>query len=159
MNDKEQLYNLIKETFLLLDDGDRRFFSRFDISVSRYYALHHIGEEPGISFSQLSDCMVCDKSNVTRIIKGLESIGYVVRQPHEKDGRALRLYLTDGGAAVLSQIAIAHKQYNEARLDCMNEIEHDNLIEGLSRLNEHMKQELYGLAENPQLVHQSHFAG
>ena len=53
MNDKEQLYNLIKETFLLLDDGDRRFFNRFDISVSRYYALHHIGEEPGISFSQL----------------------------------------------------------------------------------------------------------
>lgn len=147
MNDKELLYNLIKETFLLLDDGDRRFFNRFDLTVSRYYALYHIGEEPGISFSQLSDCMVCDKSNVTRIIKGLESAGYVARQPHETDGRTLRLYLTDEGTAVLDQVAIAHKRYIETRFDCINEIEQDNLIQGLSRLNEHMKQDLYGLVE------------
>ncbi|MCA9962476.1 MAG: MarR family transcriptional regulator [Chloroflexota bacterium] len=147
MSDKELLYNLIKETFLLLDDGDRRFFNHFDLTVSRYYALYHIGEEPGISFSQLSDCMVCDKSNVTRIIKGLESVGYVVRQPHETDGRTLRLYLTDEGTAVLNQIAIAHKSYIEARLNFIDEIEQDNLIEGLSRLNEHMKHDLYGLVE------------
>lgn len=148
MNDKELLYNLIKETFLLLDDGDRRFFNRFDITVSRYYALYHIGEEPGISFSQLSDCMVCDKSNVTRIIKGLESAGHVVRQPHETDGRTLRLYLTDSGTAVLNQVSLAHKQYNETRLECIDEIEQGNLIQGLTRLNEYMKQGLYTLAEN-----------
>lgn len=142
MCDKELLYNLIKETFLLLDDGDRRFFRRFDLTVSRYYALHHIGEDPGISFSLLSDRMVCDKSNVTRIIKGLEDAGYVTRQPHETDGRTLRLYLTDAGTAVYQQVARAHQQYNETRLSCLHEIEHETLVEGLTRLNEHMRAEL-----------------
>ncbi len=142
MCDKELLYNLIKETFLLLDDGDRQFFRRFDLTVSRYYALHHIGAIPGISFSQLSDRMVCDKSNVTRIIKGLEEAGYVTRQPHETDGRALRLYLTDQGTAMYHQVALAHKRYNQARLDCLHDIEHETLVEGLTRLNEHMRAEL-----------------
>lgn len=144
MSDKELLYNLIKETFLLLDDGDRRFFRRFDLTVSRYYALYHIGQEPGISFSQLSERMVCDKSNVTRIIKGLELSGFVARQPHEKDGRTLRLYLTDAGTAVYHQTAIAHKTYNQTRLSCLSDLQHDNLLDGLTRLNEHMRADLLG---------------
>ncbi|MCA9936339.1 MAG: MarR family transcriptional regulator [Ardenticatenaceae bacterium] len=142
MCDKELLYNLIKETFLLIDDGDRRFFYQFDLTVSRYYALYHIAENPGISFSQLSDRMVCDKSNVTRIIKGLEASGYVTRQPHETDGRTLRLYLTEEGTAVQQQAALAHKIYNDARLRCITDLQHDNLVEGLTRLNEHIRTEL-----------------
>ncbi len=142
MCDKELLYNLIKETFLLLDDGDRRFFRKFDLTVSRYYALYHIGGNPGISFSQLSDRMVCDKSNVTRIVKGLEAAGYVTREPHETDGRTLRLYLTEEGTAVYQQAAIAHKSYNEDRLSCLNNIQHENLIDGLARLNEYMRTDL-----------------
>ena len=35
MDEKEQLYNLLKETFLLLDNGDRRFFDRFDLDFGR----------------------------------------------------------------------------------------------------------------------------
>ncbi len=142
MCDKELLYNLIKETFILLDDGDRRFFRKFDLTVSRYYALYHIGETPGISFSQLSERMVCDKSNVTRIIKGLEASGFVARQPHETDGRTLRLYLTDEGTAVYHQVALAHQAYNESRLNCINEIQHESLVDGLARLNEYMRADL-----------------
>jgi len=142
MCDKELLYNLIKETFLLIDDGDRRFFRRFDLTVSRYYALLHIGGDPGISFSQLSERMVCDKSNVTRIIKGLESSGYVTRQPHETDGRTLRLYLTEEGTAVYQQATRAHKTYNDTRLHCITDLQHDNLVDGLTRLNEYMRADL-----------------
>lgn len=142
MGEQELLYNLIKETFFLLDDGDRRFFRRFDLTVSRYYALYHIGENPGISFSQLSERMVCDKSNVTRIIKGLEEASYVARLPHETDGRTLRLYLTGEGTAVRQRVAAAHKIYNESRLSCLDAIQHEGLVKGLLRLNEFMRQEL-----------------
>ncbi|HEX6384723.1 MAG TPA: hypothetical protein VF177_08645 [Anaerolineae bacterium] len=66
--EKEWLYNLLKETFLLLDDGARRLFSRFDLTTPRFYALFHIGQEPGISSSHLSERLLCDKSNVTHIV-------------------------------------------------------------------------------------------
>jgi DNA-binding MarR family transcriptional regulator len=142
MGAQELLYNLIKETFFLLDDGDRRFFRKFDLTVSRYYALYHIGKQPGISFSQLSEHMVCDKSNVTRIIKGLEEANYVARLPHETDGRTLRLYLTEEGTAVRQKVTLAHKSYNENRLNCLNAIQHEGLVAGLARLNEYMRAEL-----------------
>lgn len=142
MSDRETLYNLLKKTFILLDDGDRRLFGRFDLSPTRYYALLHIMEKPGLSSSELSDRLLCDKSNVTRIVKGLENTGYLVRQPHETDGRTLRLYLTEKGASVCTEISAAHETYNEHRLSCISEISQGNLLENLTLLNESLQDEL-----------------
>ncbi|MCA9927918.1 MAG: MarR family transcriptional regulator, partial [Anaerolineales bacterium] len=93
MNEKEMLYNLLKEIFILLDDGDRRLFGQYKLTPPRFYALTHINEEPGLSSSKLSDRLLCDKSNVTRIVKGLEAEGHIIRKQHETDGRTKQLYL------------------------------------------------------------------
>lgn len=137
--EKERLYNLLKETFLLLDDGDRRLFGRFDLTASRFYALLHIGEKPGISSSHLSERMLCDKSNVTRIVKGLEAEGYVARRPHESDGRSWRLYLTEKGTAVCGEVRSAHQAYNAARLSGIDEIERGSLADNLAQLNQSLQ--------------------
>ncbi len=136
------LYNLLKQTFILLDDGDRRLFGQYDLSPTRYYALLHISEKPGLSSSELSDRLLCDKSNVTRIVKGLENTGHIVRKPHETDGRTLRLYLTEQGKAVCAEISAAHQTYNEHRLSCINEISQGDLLENLSLLNDSLQEEL-----------------
>jgi MarR family transcriptional regulator, organic hydroperoxide resistance regulator len=142
MSERETLYNLLKQTFILLDDGDRRLFGRYNLSPTRYYALLHISETPGLSSSELSDRLLCDKSNVTRIVKGLENTGYIVRKPHETDGRTLRLYLTAQGKEVCADISLAHQAYNELRLNCINEISQGNLLENLSLLNDSLQNEL-----------------
>jgi len=136
------LYNLLKQTFILLDDGDRRLFGQYNLSPTRYYALLHISEKPGLSSSELSDRLLCDKSNVTRIVKGLENTGYILRKPHETDGRTLRLYLTEQGKTICTEIAAAHQQYNELRLSCISEISQGSLLENLSLLNESLQEEL-----------------
>ncbi len=140
MNERERIYNLLKETFLLLDDGDRRFFSQFGLTVSRFYALFHLREEPGMSVKNLSSRMLCDKSNATRIVKGLEELGFVTRQPHETDGRAWRIYLTEPGDAICQKVAVAHKTYNDSRLDFLNQIEEHTFAIGLEKLNRHLVQ-------------------
>ncbi len=142
MGDQEKLYNLLKEAFLLLDFGDRQLFTHYNLTAPRFYALFHINQEPGILSSQLSSRMFCDKSNATRIIKGLEAEGYVERIPHETDGRSLRLYLTEEGTAVCQQVIAAHQAYNQTRLDCISEIEQGNLIQGLSLLNQRLQESL-----------------
>ncbi|WP_420629381.1 MarR family winged helix-turn-helix transcriptional regulator [Candidatus Leptofilum sp.] len=142
MSDRELLYNLLKQTFILLDDGDRQLFGQFDLSPTRYYSLLHIAEKPGLSSSELSDRLLCDKSNVTRIVKGLENTGYIVRKPHESDGRTLRLYLTEKGQSVCTKISAAHQTYNDLRLSCLNEISQGNLLENLSLLNDSLQEEL-----------------
>lgn len=142
MNEREALYNMLKQTFILLDDGDRRLFSRFNLTAPRYYALLHVSEKPGLSSSELSDRLLCDKSNVTRIVKGLEGSGYLIRKPHETDGRTLRLYLTELGKEICSSVSMAHQNYNELRLSCINELSQGNLLENLSLLNESLQNEL-----------------
>lgn len=132
---QEKLYFLLKESFLLLDFGDRQLFSQFDLTAPRYYALVHLSEAPGISLKQLSDKMFCDKSNATRIVKGLEMDGYVQRSPHESDGRTYRLYLTSAGENIRATVAIAHQQFNENRLSILNTTQQGNLIEMLTALN------------------------
>ena len=142
MNDKEALYNLLKETFILLDDGDRRLFNQYNLSPPRFYVLHHVYEEPGISSSDLSQKLLCDKSNVTRIVKGLESIGYLEKQPHESDGRAHRIYLTGAGESLYNEVNTAHKVYNSSRLDCLNNSGNENLMQNLTTLNQALQTSL-----------------
>ena len=136
MNEKEMLYNLLKETFILLDDGDRRLFGDYKLTPPRFYALTHINEEPGLSSSKLSDRLLCDKSNVTRIVKGLETEGLIIRRQHETDGRALRLYLTESGKEALAKVQQAHQTFNNQRLDCLDNLSQGSLLQNLTKLNE-----------------------
>ena len=142
MDKIDKLYNLIKETFFLLDDGDRHLFNEYNLSPSRFYAMVHINDEPGISSSGLSDRLLCDKSNVTRIVRGLEKQGFIERRRHETDGRTLRLYLTDQGQETCNQIQIALKTYNENRLNGIEEIAQDKLLENLGMLNSALQADL-----------------
>lgn len=144
MSDVEHLYNLLKETFFLLDDGDRRLFGQFDLSAPRFYALSHIAAEPGLSLSQLSNYMFCDKSNITRIIRGLERDGYLERRPHETDGRSLRLFLTEKGTAVYQTVDSAHKAYNQERFQQLDCPQQQNLEAHLASLNDYLRTILHG---------------
>jgi DNA-binding MarR family transcriptional regulator len=142
MSDSLRLYNLLKETFILLDFGDRRLFEQFDLSIPRTYALYHIAHTPGISPSQLSERMFCDKSNITRLVQGLESEGLVTRQPHAHDGRAICLHLTPAGAALSARVGAAHEQAVEARLAGITPPSTEHLIQTLTRLNQALGQGL-----------------
>jgi DNA-binding MarR family transcriptional regulator len=138
----EQLYNILKETFFLLDDGDRHLLNEYNISPSRFFAMVHINEEPGISSSELSDRLLCDKSNVTRIVRGLENQGFIRREPHETDGRTLCLYLTEQGLETCNHIQIELKLYNENRLNNLDSVVQDNLLQTLQNLNRALQADL-----------------
>jgi DNA-binding MarR family transcriptional regulator len=135
MTDRVHLYDLIKESFLLLDFGDRLFLGKFALTVPRYYALTHIAKEPGLSPSLLSRYMFCDKSNITRLVQGLQADGLIERRPHENDGRAQRLFLTADGAKLHAQASAAHRDYVDSRLRALENCTADQVTEVLAFLN------------------------
>lgn len=116
MSEPTVLYNTLKEIFFFLDDGDRRFFKVYNLSVPRYFALKHIVEHPGISPTQLSEKMITDKSNITRLTRGMEAEGLIEKHPHETDGRTLRLFPTQYGKALYERASNGHRDFNETRL-------------------------------------------
>ena len=144
MTSRGHLYNLIKESFLLLDFGDRGLFVQFGLSISRYYALHHIAADPGLSPSRLSQLMFCDKSNITRLLQGLEGDGYIERHQHEQDGRIQRLYLTETGHHLHSQACAAHICSIERRFAVLPEPTTAQLAATLTDLNRALADTLSG---------------
>lgn len=142
MIESVHLYDLIKESFLLLDFGDRLFLEKFDLTVPRYYALSHIANEPGLSPSLLSRTMFCDKSNITRLVHGLMNDGLVERRPHEKDGRAQRLFLTASGARLHEEAARAHRLYVQERLAVLEDCSAERVTDVLAFLNRSLSEAL-----------------
>lgn len=109
------IYTTLKEIYFSLDNGDRRLLEGYNLSVPRFYLLKHIAENPGITLTQLSTRMLTDKSNITRLIKGIEAEGLVTKQQHETDGRALSLYITETGQRILSSALVAHSNFTQER--------------------------------------------
>lgn len=142
MTNTARLYDLIKETFLLLDFGDRQFLEQYDLTVPRYYALVHIATEPGLSPSQLSRFMFCDKSNVTRLVQLLEREGLVERRPHRFDGRVQCLYLTPAGEKRYSVVAEAHQWYVTRRLAALDAGQVERVSDSLYCLNQSLAESL-----------------
>lgn len=138
MSDTIQLYTLLKDIFFLLDDGDRRLFASYNLSVSRFYILWHLGNEPGISSRRLSELMMHDKSNITRLTQGLEAEGLISRLPDESDGRALCLYLTEVGDALRQRALAAHLAYNQHRFEFYSENEQKTVYQQLCDLKENL---------------------
>ena len=137
------LYNQLKDVFFLLDDGDRRLLERYGLTIPRFYTLYHISEQPGISPGRLSDLMLCDKSNITRLIKGLENDQLVERIPHESDGRTQRLYLTPAGQSLCQESQIAHQHFNHKRFnDCLSELDQTTQSGSLDKLRDRLQQQL-----------------
>ncbi len=134
MSDPQTLFKLINEIYLILDDGDRRLLNGFNLTSTRFYALVHIGERPGISFSELSQLLICDKSNASRIIRGLESDGLVIRQRHETDGRTSRLFLSNDGEELRKKAHSAHRHYTMKRFVSLPPNDQEQLSHSLTNL-------------------------
>lgn len=147
MSDAASTYELLKEIFLLLDDGDRRLLSNFHLTVPRFYALFHLGNEPGMLPNRLSELMFCDKSNITRLIKSMEAEDLVKRRRHESDGRSVRLFLTSQGEEIREQALEAHQAYNEQRFNSGVLTETATLHKSLDKLRRNLATELADLAE------------
>lgn len=98
------LYQTLKSIFLHIDNREKALLGKFDLSVARFYILMHIHNHPGINYIDLSDLMLCTKSNTTRVVRSMQADGYIMRRDHPDDGRSYQLYLTEKGELLFAQV-------------------------------------------------------
>jgi len=139
---ENQLYEDLVKTYLLLSDGDRRFFSKFRMSQARFFALVSINNFPGISLTTLSDQLLCTKGNTTRILKGLEKDGFLVRELDNTDRRVFQLKLTELGQKILGQLLIAYQLFNQERFKSISIKEKEELMQLIQKLNRFLEKQI-----------------
>lgn len=143
METEFRLYNILKDIFFWLDNGDRHLLEEYQLSVPRYYLLHHISNNPGISLTQLSALMFNDKSNITRMIRGLEADDLVFRKRHSQDGRTWSLFISPTGQSLLEEASARHRKYIQDRFQDIEEIE--DLYQNLADMKESLQHKMQAL--------------
>ncbi len=79
----------------------RRRTSPAALSARESWILGHLGLDQPVSAGELARHLSLGPSTVSEVIKRLERLGYLVRQPARSDRRRLDLYLTPRGAEAM----------------------------------------------------------
>jgi DNA-binding MarR family transcriptional regulator len=110
-------------------------FSARGLTTGAYSALVAIRDNPGIQQGVLADCMLIKRSNMTKLINGLEARDFVERRMSAVDKRAIDLHLTAKGKAAIAQVfgeAVAHDLDTTRAL---SPVERETLLDYLGRIS------------------------
>lgn len=136
------IYTLLKEIFLLLDNGDRRLLQSFDLSTARFNALSHLVKHGDLSPTELRTLLLCDKANITRLLDGMERDGLVKRTQDKSDGRRTHITPSPAGEKLWHKAKQAHGTYTSSRFENLSLEEQRTLHELLPRLKATLQQQL-----------------
>lgn len=125
---------MIQEVYVLLDDGDRRVLRQFQLNPTQYAALLLLAEHNGVRLSDLSECLLIDKSSTTRLVDRLSALGLVERIADTSDRRVQRIVLTRQGREYLGVVRSAFTESVRRRWSTLDSTEHETLIRLLLKL-------------------------
>lgn len=91
--------------------GREAFVSRFrdllhaeNLTEQQWRALFILADEGPMIGSELNRLTCIHKASMTRIVAGLEKVGYVTRSPSPSDARASLLALSPAGSAMMERV-------------------------------------------------------
>lgn len=148
MSDVEQAtYRLLIETYLMLDDGDRRVLRTFDLTNRQYQALLLLPPGQRRYLTEMSNLLLCDKSNITGLVERMVRDGLISRVRSEEDRRYLEIHATDEGIRLRNEAQTAHGRSIEARFESLTDAEQETLHRLLRKLAKGLREQLDAGAE------------
>jgi DNA-binding MarR family transcriptional regulator len=115
-------------------------FSARGLTTGSYTALVAIRDNPGIQQGDLADCLLIKRSNMTKLISGLEAQGLVERRGSSIDKRAVDLYLTSAGEAVLASVFEEARQHDRDVTRALSPPERERLLNYLTRISADLRE-------------------
>lgn len=88
-----------------------RGLADYEIGWGQQFYVEYIYDHPGSSAQQMVECIRVDKATLTKTIKKLIQIGYVISVNDEKDRRVRHLYLTEKAIPAVKRIKKIHREF------------------------------------------------
>lgn len=67
------------------------------LTPEQWFVLNKLRHRDGPTQAELSEALLSDRPNMSRIVAGLEARGWVARRRSREDGRAKRVHITQAG--------------------------------------------------------------
>lgn len=106
----------MKRTFMVIQADVNATLDPFGLRMVTYSALATIGDNPGLSQSQLAQALAIERPNLVVIVDELEGRGLITRDRVPTDRRAYALRLTTEGARLLAQATEAVRDHDDRML-------------------------------------------
>ena len=113
-----------------------------DIAIMQWHVLFKLHEKDGQTQAELTDKILHDSPNMTRILDDLVKKGVVTRNPHPEDRRKYRIKLTKKGRNVILKILpllVEQRKFMYAGIS-MDELQ--SFHEILSKMVQHLSDSL-----------------
>ena len=135
----EKVYPIYVPTGLLLKKILWAFERDVGISPPKYFILHVLAREGGISQGEIGRLYGVDPSRVTRLAKQLEAEGLIERTRDPEDNRVVRMHLTSEGRRAFEMASQRGEVFKNRVRRALNEEEHKELRRLLGKLTEAME--------------------
>lgn len=116
----------------------RAYTDRFGISIPQWRVIAVLGEESGITATEVVQRTAMDKVAVSRAVQGLVKAGRVRRLASQQDGRVAKLRLTAKGQRIYNEITPLALGYEDAVLEPLTRVERGYLDAILRKLSQRL---------------------
>lgn len=123
-----------------LAQASARAFSRHGVHNGQQYVLQCLWEEDGLTPGELARRLELATPTVTRAAHRMEASGLLRRRPHERDGRLVRLVLTERGRGLERVIDEERERLTERALASLDSSERAELVRALATVRRNLEQ-------------------
>jgi DNA-binding MarR family transcriptional regulator len=140
-DDRRAALDQIIELSVLLNDDMTRSLARDGLTVSRAHILWELAQHGPTTQRALAEALGVSARTVTGLVDGLVASGFVTRQPHPSDRRAIHVTFTPHGERTARAMDDGHRQFAALLFDDMPAARFTCFVTGLgdvlARLREH----------------------
>ena len=126
-------YNARRAALAVIDVFLQRM-AIYDLRPVDFSVMSLIAHNPGITSRQLCSTLGILPPNLVGMINALEKWEVIARQPHPRDGRAMGLHLTEGGARLMRDAELTAAQLEAEVAARLTATEHKTLIRLLKKV-------------------------
>ncbi len=140
---REEIAEKIHEIYVLAGLLLKKILWAFErdigISPPKYFVLHVLAKEGGISQGEIGRLYGVDPSRVTRLAKQLEAEGLIERTRDPEDNRVVRMSMTSEGRRAFEMVSKRGEVFKNRVRRALNEEEHRELRRLLGKLTKAME--------------------
>lgn len=103
------------------------------LTMAQFDVLAHVGVTPGLTQQELADSLLVTKGNVCQLLDRMEKSELIERR---SEGRANRLFLTEGGQDLFQRIVPEHEDVIAGKFDGLTPDEQAQLLSLLRKLDQ-----------------------
>lgn len=117
----------------------------YDLTQATGYVLLNIDDKEGIAATKIAPLMGMKATSLSRILKKLEDLQLIYRKKDKKDGRSVRIFLTEKGIGKKEIAKRVVKDFNNYIIENLSENQLSNyfmLMEDIQEITENYKLQL-----------------